>query len=349
MSRAATTIASALALAIAGWSAMAPAVAQQRTFTVAAYAGSVEKTFRKDVIAPFAAKHGVKVDYVAGASTETMARLISQKAGPVIDLAVLDDGPMQQAIQLGRSAPLKAAPIYDDLYPVMRYPGGKAIGVGVVATGLFYNTKVFKENGWPAPTSWADLSDKKWGKRVLISSIGSTYGLHALVMAAKINGGSEKAIEPGFKAMIKDIGPKVAAFEVSSGKFAELIQQGTGVIGVWGSGRVKAVADTGFPVAFVYPKEGGVALGVAACAVANSKNDDLAQAFLQHLLSPDVQRALAKAAGYGPANSKVVLSAAEQVGLPYGDQVKGLQAVDWATVNAARADWTKRWTREVER
>lgn len=349
MSRLGMVIAGAVALVASVVTPAPHATAQQRTLTVAAYAGSVEKAFRKDVIAPFAAKHGVKIDYVAGASTETMARLISQKAGPIIDLAVLDDGPMQQAVQLGLCAPYKAAAVFDDIYPVMRYPGGKAVGVGVVATGLFYNTKVFKENGWPAPTSWADLADKKWGKRVLISSIGSTYGLHALIMAAKINGGGEKAIEPGFKAMIRDIGPQVAAFEVSSGKFAELIQQELGVVGVWGSGRVKAVADTGFPVAFVYPKEGGVALGVASCVVAGSKNDDLAQLFLQHLLSPDVQRALALAAGYGPANSKVMLSAKEREGLPYGDQVKGLQAVDWATVNAARAEWTKRWTREVER
>lgn len=348
MSRIGSAVIGAALIALAA--APAPhALAQGRSLTVAAYAGSVEKTFRKDVIAPFAAKHGVKVDYVAGASTETIARLVAQKGHQIIDLAVLDDGPMQQAIEMGLCAPLEAAPVYDDVYPVMKYPGGKAIGVGLVATGLFYNTKAFKDNGWPAPTSWAALADKRYGKRVLISSIASSYGLHALIMAARINGGSEKMIEPGFKAMINDIGPQVAAFEVSSGKFAEMIQQGLGVIGVWGSGRVKQVADTGFPIEFVYPKEGGIALGVAACAVAGAKNGDLAQLFLQHLLSPHVQRALAVEAGYGPANAKVVLSKAEQAGLPYGDQVKALHAVDWATVNAARAEWTKRWTREVER
>ena len=31
-------------------------------------------------------------------------------------------------------------------------------------TGLMYNTKVFEEKGWTAPTSWNDLKDPKYKK-----------------------------------------------------------------------------------------------------------------------------------------------------------------------------------------
>ena len=43
----------------------------------------------------------MKVEYVAGNSTDTLAKLQAQKANQVIDVAIVDDGPMYQAIQLG--------------------------------------------------------------------------------------------------------------------------------------------------------------------------------------------------------------------------------------------------------
>jgi putative spermidine/putrescine transport system substrate-binding protein len=130
----------------------------------------------------------------------------------------------------------------------------------------------------------------------------------------------------------------------------ELFQSGQAVIGVWGSGRAKALADqTGFPIQFMYPKEGGLALGVAACPIAGSKNSAEAQAFLQHMVSPQIQLILATGAGFGPTNQTVKLDDKQRQGLPYGDEVKSLIAVDWDTINPAREGWNRRWTREIER
>jgi putative spermidine/putrescine transport system substrate-binding protein len=67
------------------------------------------------------------------------------------------------------------------------------------------------------------------------------------------------------------------------------------------------------------------------------------------MVSPAVQVILAKGAGFGPTNQKVKLSEAETKGIPYGDQVKSLIAVDWDTINKVREEWNKRWTREIER
>ena len=51
----------------------------------------------------------------------------------------------------------------------------------------------------------------------------------------------------------------------------------------------------------------------------------------------------------GPTNSTVKLTADQQKGLPYGDEVKALKPIDWDVVNKNRAEWNKRWTREIER
>ena len=331
--------------------AAASAAAQEKKLYLAAYGGSFEDTMKKVILPPFEQRNGVKVEYVAGNSTNNLARLQAQKDHQEINLAILDDGPMYQAAALGFCGEIAAAPVLDDIYPLARLAGGKAIGLGVAVTGLGYNKQMFAENKWPAPDSWEDLKDPKFRKKLAIPPLNNTYGLHTLVMLARLKGGGEKAIDAGFAAMRTEVGPNVLVYEPSPGKMSELFQQGQIAMAVWGSGRIKALADTGFPAGFVYPKEGGVALMVAACPVRNAVGvRALAQALLQHLLSPPIQIELAKGAGLGPVNRKTVLTQEQQQGLAYGEaQIGKLIAVDWATINEKRAEWDKRWNREIER
>src|SRR5829696_6105022 len=100
--------------------AATPASAQQKTFYVAGYGGSFEQTMRTEVIPDFEKKHGVKVEYVAGNSTDTLAKLQAQKGNQQIDVAIVDDGPMYQAIQLGFCGKLQGLP-EADLYEAARF------------------------------------------------------------------------------------------------------------------------------------------------------------------------------------------------------------------------------------
>src|SRR6201998_3838858 len=89
--------------------------AKQKTLFVAGYGGSFEKTIRDEVIPAFEMENGVKVEYVAGNSTDTLAKLQAQKGNQQIDVAIVDDGPMYQAIQLGFCGKLDGRPaaLYD--------------------------------------------------------------------------------------------------------------------------------------------------------------------------------------------------------------------------------------------
>jgi putative spermidine/putrescine transport system substrate-binding protein len=327
-----------------------PAAAQQKTLYLAAYGGSFETTMRQEIMPAFEKKYGVKLDYVAGNSTDNLAKLQAQKGNQQIDVAILDDGPMYQAAALGFCRDLDKSAIYGDLYDVARMPSGKATNIGVVGTGIMYNAKAFQDAGWALPSSWEDLKDPKFRKKLVVPPLNNTYGLHALVLMAKQRGGGTGNIDPGFKAFKDEIGPNVLAYEPSPGKMTELFQSNQAVIAVWGSGRAKALADTGFPAAFVYPKEGGMALGLASCPIAGGKNHAEAQRLVEFFLEPEIQVILATKAGSGPVNKKVVLTPEQAVGLPYGPaQVDKLAALDWDVVNAKREEWNRRWTREIER
>lgn len=325
------------------------ASAEQKTLYVAGYGAHFEQVVRQEVIPLFEAEANVKVEYVAGNSTDTLAKLQAQKGNQQIDVAIVDDGPAYQAIALGFCGELSDAPIYNDVAEVMKFKSNRAVGIGLVATGLIYNTSIFEENGWSAPVSWEALKSDIYGKRIVTPPINNTYGLHALIAVARLGGGGENDIEPGFEAFKNEINQNIIAYEPSQAKMAELFQSGQAVLGVSGSGRTKALADTGFPVEFVYPEEGGYALGVAACVIEESKSTPEANAFIQFMLTPPIQKVMAAGAGLGPANMTVTLTAEEQKGLPYGEEVKNMNAVDWDVVNENREEWNRRWSREVER
>ena len=328
--------------------AASPALAQSKTLVVAAYGGSWEQDMRKFIIPDFEKKHGVKVEYVAGNSTDTLAKLQAQKANQVIDVAVMDDGVMYQAIQLGFCGTLHGLD-KSELYPAASFKGDKAVAVGQTGTGFMINTKTFKDKGWATPTSWNDLKDPKFKKLLVIPPINNTYGLYTLMMFARLNGGGEKNIEPGFKVMKADINPNVLVYEPSPGKMTELFQSGQGQIAVWGTGRVQAFANTGFPVDFIYPKEGAPILLASACPVAKASASPLAIEFIKAMISEPVQTALARESGNGPVNTKVDVNMPQLRMAPVGERAKLIYSPDWDAINAQREEWTKRWNREVER
>lgn len=341
---------------LAGFAGLASAVllaqtaaAQQTTLYLGSYGGSTETLMKESIIPEFEAAHGVRIEYIAGNSTENLARLQAQRGSQELDVIMLDDGPMYQAKALGFCGPIGEMENLDDVYDLARM-GDDAIGLGFVASGFAYNRDIFEENGWDAPSSWANLADERFANRLSIPPISNTYGLHTLVMLARQQGGGESDIDPGFEYLTNDVAPNVLAFEASPGRMSELFQNEEIVLSIWGSGRVTSLQDTGFPVEFAYPEEGAVALMIAGCPIAESPNSELAQAFLNHLLEPEIQEQFAATQGWGPVNTETELSDDVAERVPYGsEQIDNLVAVDWDVINENRQEWTRRWSREVER
>lgn len=319
--------------------------ASAETLVVAGYASSFEKVMREQVIPDFEREQNVTVQYVGSNSTDTLAKLLAQRASQQFDVAMMDDGPMNQAIALGLCAPVEGLE-GSQVQPLAVFPEGKGVGMGMVATGLMYNKKAFAEQGWAAPTSWTDLRDPKFRGKVVMPPLNNGYGLLATVMLARIGGGGEKNIDPGFVAM-KDVARNVYVFEPSPAKMTELFQTGQAVLSVWGSARFQAFADTGFPVDFVYPSEGAPILMTAVCPVAKKPASAKAQAFIATLLSAKVQKIMAESGGYAPVRKGVEVSGTGV--MPVGERLAKVIAVDWSVINPVRNDWTKRWSREIER
>src|SRR5260370_35923878 len=138
----------------------------------------------------------------------------------------------------------------------------------------------------------------------MVRAVNNTYGLYTLMMFARMNGGGEKNIEPGFKVMTTEVNSNVLVYEPSPGKMTELFQSGQGLLAVWGSARVQSFANTGFPGDFVYPKEGAGTLLASACPVAKANRSPLASHFFTATLEPALQLVPLKRYGHGPASTE---------------------------------------------
>lgn len=332
----------------ASFGAMSAAHAKDEIY-LAWQGGSREQLMREKIIPLFEKQHPVTVNYVAGVSTKLLARLRAQRSAQDIDVVMMDDGPVFQAGSEGLCS--ASTPKYSSaLYPVANMNKANAIGIGVVATGIEYNTKTFQEKGWAAPTSWKDLEDPKYKGQLGLLSISNTFGLHTLMMAAKVNGGTGPKYDAGFKALGEKVSPNVQAFVETSGNLSSAFQSGEISIGVNSNGRTLALAATGFPVAFVYPKEGAVATVVGTCVVEKAKVSPHAIELVKFLLTPDVQALLANEEGLSPVNKTAKLTPETMKSIPNGEAaMSALINPDWIELNKSRNELARRWAREVER
>ena len=341
-----TSLAAAACLCAAGTQA------QDNTLYIGMNGGDMERSYTKYVFPAFERIHGVKVVVVPGTSSDILAKVQASKEKPPVHVMFLDDGVMMRAIKMGLCQKLSDTTVLNDLYPSARMAGGMAAGVNVGMTGIAYNKKMFDEKKWAAPTSWMDLADPKFkGKVVFQSMPASSFGLHGFLMFNRIQGGSEKNVDPGFSKWASTIGPNVLEYIPSSAKLSEMVQNGEAAIFPLTPTGVATQKARGVPMEYAQPKEGSVLLMVAECVTANNSNPAMAQKLAAFLLTPQAQAAALEFGNQIPSNQKT------QPGSPAAqatvDRFKGYMktviTLDWESVNQLRPEWNARWNKTVER
>lgn len=328
------------------------ALSQTKTLYIGMNGGVMEKTWTERIFPEFEKANNVKVVVVPGTSSDILAKAQANKDKPQMHVMFLDDGVMARAVGMGLCEKMKPNPQLDEIYPIARFKDDMAAGVTMGMTGMAYNTKMFADNKWTPPTSWMDFADPKYKGKVVFQSLpASSFGLHGFLMFNRIQGGSEKDVNPGFNAWPKTIGPNVLEYIPSSAKLAEMFQNGEVAIAPLTPTSVAVLKGRGIPVEYVQPKEGSVVLMVAQCVIAKNSEPELSQKLAQHLLSAQAQSAGLQYGNQVPSNAKAKANKeADQAVLnKFNDYMKTAVTVDWDTINANRPTWNARWNRVVER
>lgn len=315
------------------------------SLSINSFGGVFQDAIDEHVVGPFTEETGTNVNLTTAISSDALTQMRAQP--DVFDVAYMDLAVVAQAKEAGLLQPIEFdnIPNSQELYPIAVDEDGYWVAELTAMTGIAYNTEAIST----PPTSWADLWDEEYENRVAISNVSGTVGYQFLVQAAKMNGGDEENIDPGFDA-IADLQPNIVSIYNTPDEMSRLLTSGEAWLGPWYSDRTGSLKQSGAPVEFVEPEEGAIAILSAMVIPADAVNVEGAENFIDFQLAADVNSAFVQATGNGPTNSTVELPQAylDDNFVPYGeDQVDSLQTFDNEVISKNLSGWIERWNTEV--
>jgi len=313
------------------------------------WGGTIQTMLEKEGWADqFAKDTGYSVTLVPKATSgEIIATAIAQKEKPQVDVVMCDLIAFLQGVDQGVFDKLDQAKVANlsKMAEMAKLPSGHGVYTYADVLAIIYHEEMFKKKGWAPPKSWNDLLRPELKGTVIIPPVSNTYGLYTLVEFARMNGGGEDNIDPGF-ATLKKVAPNVVDWTTTFAKIGTLMESETASIAVFGNGSGWEIKGKGIPVSVVIPQPAYVSPTVAGI-VKGSPNPAGANVFLNWLISEKVLAYRADRFGNTPMNKETKVSDRAKERVLTGDQLNNLVKLDYGKVLGHRADWNARFEREV--
>jgi putative spermidine/putrescine transport system substrate-binding protein len=290
-------------------------------------------------------KSGVTISPVL--IVDALARLAAAKNSPPYDVIMIDEPAEITARAQGLLEPLPTAEIPNlaALPPSLVGKDGYGAMAALQVFGIAYNPRTVKA----PPTSWEDLWLPEYKGRVLISGPDTTIGATWMVTLAKMHGGSERNLEPAWKAM-EALKPNLATIPPNPGAVGPLFQQGQADIAVGFLSVVEPLRARGVDIAIARPEEGWGLVSNIAHLVKGSPRKAQAAAYINTLLDAGVQVRLAQEPYYSvPSNRDVPFKGTLAKVAPNLEDLLKSRTMDWAPIAAQRREMIDRFNREFRR
>lgn len=308
--------------------------------TVGVWGGEQERILRELCVKPLEETYGVKVSLVLGGTVERRARAYAERGRPSFDVLYLNIFESRQAVKDGvTQAPSDAVPNAANLFPAARQGG---YGVAFNPVTVVYDTRAVSS----PLTSWRDLWRPELRGKLVWPTYPGAQGTAALLMSAKVWGGSENDIEPAFRKLA-ELKP-FAAFQSSQDQLFTLFDQGIGAASVEFGSFTRSYAESRNPnIAIADPAEGQAIATNVACITTGTRNQRLAEEWVNLHLSPACQRAYAERILYSPSIRNAGLPDGLAAKVLTGDAVGRLVDFDWDVVTRNQPRWSSRFAREI--
>lgn len=303
---------------------------------VATYGGAYEALVRQGV-AEFERATNSKVIFVAASGAPALAKARNREVDVVhLDLAWGTRGESEGLFERLQPELIPNLQVLFD--EAKRSPYTVATNFG--AFGIAYNPKSVAR-----PTSWLDLWKPEYKGKVSARSFADET-INLLVLMAKLQGGDEKRIDPGFKKMA-ELGKNIDVWYTAHPQALTLFKTEQISLAVWTNARASWAKKEGANVEFVIPKEGAFPV-VSTVHVVKGRRTELGMRFINHLLGQTSQRAIAEGLEYAPVNRTVDISADIKARVPYGSAgISKLVFSDWGQIIPQMDRWAERWQKEV--
>lgn len=301
---------------------------------------SVDEENAKKLLDAFTKATGVQVRFTFLSSGPAVARLEAERGNPRAD--VWFGAPSENHVaakEKGLTQPY-VSPSAKDLAAKFRDKDGYWTSFYMNPLGLGVNTTVLKDRGIALPTSWEDLLRPELRNQIQMPSPQTSGTGYNMVAALVQMWGEDKAF-----AYLKKLHPNVQTYTQSGTAPSKAAAIGQAAIGIQFTPAFLQLADEGYPLQLVFPKEGVGFEAPAISIVKGAPHPEAAKKLVDWFLTVEAQNAITDARTYFfPVHPKAKLAK----DLPAFDQipVTSYDAV-WAGENKKRL--VDRWINEILR
>ena len=254
---------------------------------------SVDEVFARPIAEAFQLETGIEVQLVPDTeetkSTGLVNRLIAEKDRPQADVFWSGD-PVRAALLKSRgvAAPYRS-PEAASLPSQFSDPEAYWTGFSTRARVIIYNRNLVAKG--QEPRSVLDLADSRFrGKACIANPLFGTTSMHAAALFAVL--GEQKAQE-FFEGFLENGGTIVS----SNGEVRRRVASGDFAVGLTDTDDANVARLEGQPIEIVYPDHEGMGTLLvpnAVVLIANGPNPEQGRRFIDYLLRPETERALAE-------------------------------------------------------
>ena len=326
------------------------AVAQEDVrLTFFIWAGSNQGVVPMEVIEDYRAEHpNVTIDVLESNNTITYPQMVAARRttpdDPLVHCGFFNVDSMNKG-----DVDDMWEPITPDMVPNMenvidRYirPEGRGIGYQMSGIGILYNSEKVTE----PPTSWSVLWEEGNDNAVTFFD----YDTRMLAIAARLNGGDEHNIDPGFEVWAENA-DNIRALVDSNDGVKNLLVSGDALYAPWFSSLANVWIAEGAPLGFAVPEEGLIAFPIyltIAKGVTDAERQVCAE-LINELLSPENAGRYGELTFAVPVVENAVLSEEQQANpLLNLEQAESAILLDYGHIAEMSSEWRERWDREVK-
>lgn len=300
---------------------------------------------KEHIIDKFAAEYGIKVTVETGTNADRLNKLIANKNNPVVDVVLITDYFGQLGIEAGvfQKVNYDNIPELANVYDFALHPEGYGPIYTVNRLGIVYRTDMVDS----APTSWQDLWDPAYAGVLALPDLNISYGMPFLAATARTFGSGDEDVDAAFDALA-DVKDNVVKFFGRTSELTSLLQLGEVAVAPAGDIFIIDLLKEGLPVAWTVPDEGSFLIANTVQVVAGTKRPATAEAFINFILSKEVQEAAAKHWYDAPVNKNAQLDDENAQYMAYGiDAFEQYTTIDQSWITANRDAWLDRFMREI--
>jgi len=334
----------AAAAASSAMLALPRAAAAQSTLVVPTYGGLWAQFWESTLMPGFAAATGIQPTLDVGLGRDFVARVRAGAGGSPYSIFMGNENiaAVLRAEGFFEAFDMSLLPNAAGVYPQFINPGNMGIRAIISPIGLAYRTDMVQT----PPTSWTDLwQNPEFRGRTGLYQIGNTGAVLLLRLVGQLYGSGPDDFDTAF-AKLKELLPFTQASW--SGEAAAALIRGDVIVAPVDWTEIMILQDKGAPVAVVAPQEGVLAFEQSFNLVATGTEKEAAHAYLNYLLSAEVQSQMAAAFYTSPSNTGATVDAALAQRLPIiGDAMAQIRSFDWDSYVPVAAAIADRWNREM--